>query len=137
MAIPKKNNELHSGTDFSDPQVREQLGQMVLRLFELWNLDTATQLNLLGRSETSRKVLSDIKQGILSNQRDLLDRIGWLLAIHKSLRILFPENPALRYDWVNRRNSQLENYTPVEIMKKEGIIGLAKISNYLDFLCGQ
>lgn len=137
MAIPQQNNTLHIKTDFNDPQVREQMGQMILRLFELWNLDTASQLNLLGRSETSRKVLSDMKQGILSNQRDLLDRIGWLLAIHKSLRILFPENPALRYDWVNRKNKVLENNTPLEIMKKEGIIGLAKISHYLDFLCGQ
>jgi hypothetical protein len=137
MAIPKENNELHLNTNFDDPEVRKQLGQMITRLFELWNLDTATQLNLLGRSETSRKGLSDIKQGILSNQRDSLDRIGWLLAIHKSLRILYPENPELRYDWINRRNKMLDNNTPVEIMKKEGIIGLAKISNYLDFLCGQ
>jgi hypothetical protein len=136
MAIPQRNKDLHK-TDFNDPHVRKQLGVMILRLFELWNLDTASQLNLLGKSETSRKVLSDMKQGTLAHQRDLLDRIGWLLAIHKSLHLLYPDNPTLRYDWVNRRNKILNHETPLDIMKKEGIIGLSQISHYLDFLCGQ
>ncbi len=137
MAIPQKNNDLHLKTDFNDPEVRQQLGLMVLRLLDLWNLDTSSKLNLLGKSETSRKILSDIKQGSVPHQRDYLDRMGWLLAIHRSLGILFPHNPELRYDWVNRRNKLLNNESPLDIMKREGIIGLARISHHLDYLCGQ
>lgn len=118
---------------------RTQLATMMMRLFELWNLDTAAQLNLLGLSESSRALLSKFKKGeaALSHHRDSLDRVGWLLAIHKSLGLLYPQNVELRYDWVNRKNKALNNEAPIEIMIREGILGLAKISRYLDFLCSR
>jgi hypothetical protein len=134
MKVHSKNNELDQALD--SPASRKQLAMMIMRLFELWALDTGAQLNLLGLSETSRALLSKLKKGEspLSNHRDSLDRVGWLLAIHKSLRVLYPQNPELRYDWVNRKNKALNNEAPIEIMTREGILGLAKISRYLDFL---
>jgi hypothetical protein len=62
----------------------------------------------------------------------MLDRAGWLLAIHKALRLLYPRNEALRYSWVKRRNRDFDNFTPLELMIREGIIGIAKVSRYLD-----
>lgn len=115
------------------------LAQMIMQLFELWNLDTASQLNLLGLSETSRALLSKLKRGdaVLSHQRDTLDRVSWLLAIHQSLRMLYPQNPELRYDWINRKNQKLNHEKPIEIMLRDGILGLAKISRYLELLCSR
>lgn len=122
-----------------DAKSRQALGKMVIRLFKHWNLDTVTQLNLLGLSETSRAMLSKYASGEspLPNSRDMLDRVGWLLAIHKALRLLYPHNQTLCYSWVNRRNEAFENMCPIEVMKMQGLIGIAKVTRYLDFLRGQ
>jgi hypothetical protein len=66
----------------------------------------------------------------------MLDRAGWLLAIHKALRLLFPYSENLRFSWIKRRNRNFGNLTPLEIMMREGIIGLAKVSRYLDMELG-
>jgi len=65
------------------------------------------------------------------------DRVGWLLAIHTALRLLYPRNEELRYSWVNRRNAAFDNLTPLAVMKEQGIIGIARVSRYLDFYRGQ
>ena len=68
---------------------RRNLAKLVTRLLELWKLPTGEQLDLLGLSETSRSLLSRYRKGEpLSAGRDVLDRVGWLMAIHKALRLL-------------------------------------------------
>lgn len=116
---------------------RETLARMVTRLFELWNLSTADQLELLGLSPTSRAQISKYRNGgAVPSSRDMLDRIGWLLSIHKSLRLLYPRNENIRYTWIKRRNRILEDQRPLEIMKYQGLIGIARVARYLDFLRG-
>ena len=116
---------------------RKKLAKMVTRLFELWGLSTADQLELLGLSRTSRSQLSKYRKGgALPSSRDMLDRIGWLLAIHKSLRLLYPRNEKIRYTWVNRRNQMLNGQRPLDVMKEQGLIGIASVARYLDFLRG-
>ncbi len=118
---------------------RQELAKMVIRLFKHWDIDTATQLNLLGLSEASRAVLSKYGTGKtpISNNRDTLDRVGWLFAVHKALRLLYPYNEQLRYSWVMRRNEMFNNMPPIEVMKTQGLIGIAKVARYLDFLRGR
>jgi len=116
---------------------RKTLARMVTRLFELWNLSTADQLELLGLSRTSRAQISKYRNGgAVPSSRDMLDRIGWLLSIHKSLRLLYPRNENIRYTWIKRRNRILEDQRPLEIMKYQGLIGIARVARYLDFLRG-
>lgn len=112
---------------------RQTLSKLLTNLFAKWELSTQEQLNLLGLSSSSRAILSKYRcGGALANSRDILDRAGWLLTIHKALRLLFPHNESLRYSWVKRRNRDFDNHTPLEVMMKEGIIGIAKVSRYLD-----
>ena len=116
---------------------RRKLAKMVTRLFELWKLSTAEQLELLGLSRTSRSQLSKYRNGgALPSSRDMLDRIGWLLSIHKSLRLLYPRNENIRYTWVNRQNQMLNEQRPLDVMKEKGLIGIASVARYLDFLRG-
>lgn len=133
--IPENSPE---SINLEDIENRKKLVKMIMRLFELWKLDTASQLNLLGLSPTSRAMLTKYRKGEQAlTTRDALDRIGWLLSIHKALRLLYPHNETIRYSWVNRRNQIFNNISPLEIMKEQGIIGLAKIARYLDSLRGQ
>jgi hypothetical protein len=116
---------------------RETLARMVIRLFELWELPSGDQLELLGLSRTSRAQIAKYRNGeALPSSRDMLDRIGWLLSIHKSLRLLYPRNENIRYTWVKRRNRILEDQRPLDIMKNQGLIGIARVARYLDFLRG-
>lgn len=127
----------HSNPDFRSPEGRAALAKMVMKLFGYWELSTADQLELLGLSAKSRAMLSKYAKGdALPEGRDTLDRVGWLLAIHKALRLLYPQNPEIRYSWVNRRNEAFNNLKPLDVMKEQGIIGLARVSRYLDYYRG-
>jgi len=134
----------HSSSNANDikpytEENRKKLARLIMNLFSQWDLDTATQLNLLGLSTSSRALLSSYKKGTkpLPNTRDLFDRAGFLLSIHKSLRILYPNNENIRYTWIKRKNGAFENQTPLELMKNQGIIGLAKIARFLEFQRGR
>lgn len=118
---------------------RKALAQALMRLFDQWDLDNAARLNLLGLSEKSRALLPKYRAGDqgLPQNRDALDRAGWLLAIHKALRLLYPENETLRHDWVKRRNRALDNRAPLEIMTERGLIGVANVARYLDYQRGR
>ena len=126
-----------SPVDIESSDARKKLALMVTRLFDLWKISTADQLELLGLSPTSRAQISKYRNGgAVPSSRDMLDRIGWLLSIHKSLRLLYPRNNHIRYTWVKRRNRILDDQRPLDIMKNQGLIGVARVARYLDFLRG-
>lgn len=116
---------------------RSRLAKMVTRLFEHWQVDSSAQAELLGLSGGSRTAVSRYRRGTpLPESRDLIDRVGNLFGIHKSLRLLYPENPEIAYRWPTLRNSTLDNYTPLEIMVEQGLPGIVAIRGYLDQLRG-
>lgn len=125
--------------DLARDEARRDLARVLAALFEKWALPTEQQLALLGMSPESRKVLAQYRRGerALPNSRDTLDRAGYLLGIHKGLRMLFPEDPELRFGWVRRRNRLLEGRTPLEVMLEDGLVGLARIARFVDFQRGQ
>lgn len=134
-----KHTHLDSPVDLGTPEARKKLAMMLMKLFEHWELDQRSQLNLLGLSEESRSALHKYRKGesALPKSRDMLDRVGYLLAIHKALRILYPKNPDIRYSWVNRHNKAFDNFTPLEVMQTQGVLGTARVARYLDFIRGQ
>jgi hypothetical protein len=119
--------------DLTTPRSRAALARLLSNLFTQWRLSPAEQANLLGLPYSRRGLLAKYRRGApLANTRDMLDRAGWLLGIHKALRLLYPHNEALRHSWVKRRNRDFDNFAPLEIMMRDGMIGLAKVSRYLD-----
>lgn len=124
--------------DLSAPESRKSMAKLTTKLFDLWKLPVSDQLNLLGLSATSRSMLSRYRKGIaIPNSRDMIERVGWLLSIHKSLRLLFPYNREFRQQWITHRNRMMDNLRPVDIMKEKGIIGIATVARHLEFLRGQ
>lgn len=118
-------------------EAREELGKMIIRLFRHWRVSVPDQLNLLGLSENSRATLSRYERGeSIPHSRDTLDRIGWLMAIHKALRLLYPRDPELRDGWISHRHQAFGNLRPLDVMREQGIIGMARVSRYLDYYCG-
>jgi hypothetical protein len=119
--------------DLHSRDQRQALARMIMKLLEHWQLSTEDQLALLGLSPESRVSLKRYREGgALSDNRDLLDRVGHLLAIHKSLRIIFPQNRELAYRWMSTRNNNFQRMTPVEVVKQYGFTGLLMVRSYLD-----
>jgi hypothetical protein len=124
--------------DLGSEDSRKALAKMVIKLFQLWELPTADQLDLLGLSPNSRAMLGRYARGeALPGNRDVMDRVGWLLAIHKALRLLYPYDEAVRRTWVTRRNTAFDNLTPLMVMKEQGLLGLARVARYLDYYRGR
>ena len=110
---------------------------MVSRLLEHWRLPATEQAELLGLSAGNRSTLARYRRGEpLADSRDLLDRAGHLLGIHKSLRILFPHDRDLAYRWMSTRNKAFDNLSPVEVVKEWGFAGLLMVRGYLDHARG-
>lgn len=113
---------------------RRKMARLVTRLFDLWQLSPNQQANLLGLSGATRSTLQRYRTGEqpLAKSRDLQDRVGHLLGIHKALRILFPKNKSLAYAWPTSKNKAFTNRTPVEVIEEEGFEGLLKVRYYLE-----
>jgi Protein of unknown function (DUF2384) len=121
--------------DHTTLSTKERTGptQMVIKLFDHWNLSRDDQAELLGLGSNGRRTLSRHRNGQpIGTNRDQLDRVSHLLAIHKSLRTLFPQNRELAYRWMLTRNRAFDNLTPVELIKEWGFMGLLRVRTYLD-----
>jgi hypothetical protein len=131
LAPNPESPDIHSAAS------RAALAKMTTRLFDLWDLATGDQAALLGLSGTSRSTLARYRKGAaLDDNVDLLGRVGHLLGIHKSLRIIFPHNRDLAYRWVRTANSSFAGKRPVDIMRG-GYEGLLAVRRYLDFERGR
>jgi hypothetical protein len=117
---------------------RSRISKMLITLFDHWRLPTADQLGLLGASKENRGLLTRYRRGEpLANDRDKLERAGILLGIHKSLRLLFPQNRELAYAWMTTPNRAFDGRTPVRLIDEQGMIGLYTVRTYLDRQRGQ
>jgi len=116
-----------------DSTDRGALARMVMKLLEHWQLSTEDQAALLGLATSNRAALGRYRRGeAIGGGRDQLERVGHLLGIHKSLRLLFPQNIDLAYRWVTTRNRAFDNRTPVDVIKEHGFAGLLMVRGYLD-----
>lgn len=127
-----------NAVDLHDKESRSALAQMAVRLFEHWQLNPAQQAALLGLSSDSRSSVARYKKGHpLADNTDLIRRVGHLLGIHKSLRILFPHDRDLAYQWVRRPHAIFQGQAPVELMVEHGYEGILAVRRYLDFERGR
>ncbi|MGQ3887565.1 MbcA/ParS/Xre antitoxin family protein [Legionella sp. CNM-1927-20] len=107
----------------------------IVQLFKHWDLKVDEQCNLLGG--ISPQQLNNFQNGKAHiSGRDTIERVGNLLGIHKSLRILYPYNRAVVYKWIKARNKRLHNLTPLEVMLSEGYIGIAQVRKLTDYMRG-
>ena len=129
--------EKHVAVDASSREARGRLASMVTQLLDRWHLSAVEQAQVLGLSSGSRSTLARYRSGEpLADSRDLLDRAGHLLGIHKSLRLLFPHDRDLVYRWMTQPNRRLGR-RPVDIVIEHGFEGLLTVRRFLDFQRGR
>ena len=111
----------------------DRIARMLLRLFEHWQLNRSQQLELMGISGVSDANLSEYLQGgNLVNDRDMMERASILLGIHKSLRLLFPQNRELVYQWFSCPNKGFNGLAPLEVIDQQGMLGMYIVHSYLE-----
>jgi Antitoxin Xre/MbcA/ParS C-terminal toxin-binding domain/Antitoxin Xre-like helix-turn-helix domain len=129
--------EKHPPIDPGSREARGRLASMVTRLLDHWQLTASEQAEVLGLSPGSRTTLARYRGGEpFADNRDLLDRAGHLLGIHKSLRLLFPRDRDLAYRWMTQPNRRFGT-RPVDLIIEHGFEGLLSVRRYLDFQRGQ
>jgi Protein of unknown function (DUF2384) len=100
------------------------------RLAELWGLTMEEARVLLGRPSRAR--LYNWKAGRVSGlPHDTVQRISYLLGIHKALQILYSE-PHLADAWVRRPNAAFGGQSALQRMLAGDVADLAAVRSHLD-----
>ena len=73
---------------------------------------------------------------LLAANRDLLERAGHLLGIHKALKLLYPHNAEIVTGWMSSPNTKFDGATPVEMVRRFGFAGLLMVRGTLDRMRG-
>jgi hypothetical protein len=114
----------------ADPEVSRVAKQAFFRLMSAWGVSDAQARRLLG--DPSRSTMHTWRTGgggVLD--RDRLDRISYLLGIHKALRILLPDE-ALANAWIKKPNAHFGGRSALEYMLEGSLVRLADVRRYLD-----
>ncbi|MCD8548469.1 MAG: MbcA/ParS/Xre antitoxin family protein [Aeromonadaceae bacterium] len=104
----------------------------VFNILDKWQCSNEEQLALLGIE--SRTTLNSYKKckGNQRLNRDTLERMSYILNIHKSLRILFTAEESV-YGWVRKANSHpfFAGRSAMEIMRHGRVADLYEVSKRL------
>ena len=119
-----------------DDEVLKRNTRNVIVLLQHWGLKNEEECNLFGGISLAQ--LAKFKKGTaFISGRDTIERVGNLLGIHKNLRILYPYNREVVYQWIKGRNLSLHNVSPLDTMLEYGYIGIAQIRRFTDHMRGQ
>lgn len=107
-----------------------------LRIAALWQLSVDEQLRLLGDPARST-YFKWKKEGSPQLNRDMLERISYILGIYKALQILLPE-PASADAWIRRPNDAppFGGRPALERMLSGNVADLYVVRQYLDAQLG-
>lgn len=108
----------------------EAMQRAVTEIFARWGVSDADAATILGG--ISSKTFRRWRKGEYGRvNRDLADRMSYILGIHKALRIIFAE-PATGYRWMNSPNAKFGGRTPVQVLLRGGMEDLGRLRRYLD-----
>lgn len=106
-------------------------------LMQLWQCSAEQQRKLLGSIGNSTyfnwKKLPSVRL-----PHDTLERISYLMGIHKALRILFSNQPERAYEWVHQANlaAPFNGRSALDYMLAGRVLDIADVRRYLDAVRG-
>jgi hypothetical protein len=131
-------NHAHSATnDIDSPDAGRVALKFFFGLMEHWNCSADQQRALLGAISTTtfykyRRIPS------VRLPHDTLERISYLMGIHKALSIIFSNNRDRVYAWVNSPNTAapFNGQTALKYMLAGRVVDIADVRRYLDGVRG-
>jgi hypothetical protein len=121
---------------FGTEDQRRVLSRAFFKLMEHWGLANEETARLLGWTyKTNRTRIDNMRKGLtgLPQDQDKFERVRDLINIHKSLRILFPNQRNLVYEWVKVPRERFGGYAALDVMLEDGKTGISAIRRYLDY----
>lgn len=116
------------------PDEIEAMQRTVGAIFGRWGVSDVDAAVILGG--ISPKTFRRWRGGEYGRvNRDLADRMSYILGIHKVLRIIFAE-PAQGYGWMSRPNAAFGGQTPLQLLLRGGMEDLRGLRRYLDSVRG-
>jgi len=116
------------------PDEIEAMQRTVGAIFARWGVtDVDAAVILGGISPKTYRRWREREYGRVN--RDLADRMSYILGIHKALRIIFAE-PAQGYRWMSRPNASFAGRTPLQLLLRGGMDDLQRLRRYLDSVRG-
>lgn len=117
--------------DSKERQAR--LLRLLGELFRKWGLNETCQSHLLQLSldEWHARAIGSGRQA-----EAVMERIAYLLSIHRHLRLAFPENPDMRYAWVTTESQAFGGQAPLTVLAAEGLEGMQAVLTYLAHALG-
>jgi hypothetical protein len=102
------------------------------RIAELWRLSVDEQITLLGAPARST-YFKWKKEGAEVLQRDVLERLSYILGIYKALQILLPDEAAADA-WIRQPNdaAPFGGRTALDRMLSGNVADLYEVRRYLD-----
>ncbi len=119
-----------------EDNARAPLAEAFFNLCAHWNLTRQEEAGLLGWDYGEKRGKLDAMRkdhSPLDNDADKIGRVIDLINIHKSLRILFPNDREAVYSWIKIPRERFGNHSALDIMLQEGKLGITAIRHYLDF----
>ncbi len=114
------------------------LGEAFWNIVRLYRLGRKEQAALLGMNPDNRQALIDYEgKKSIPLDPDKFFRVSLILGIHKNLRILYPENRDIVYNWMTTQQSLFHEKTPMDfIMENEAdsLLKLATVRRALDII---
>lgn len=118
-----------------------EAGRVALKFFfnlmAHWECTVEEQKTLLGSVGTTTfykyRSLPDIRL-----PHDTLERISYLMGIHKALSIIFSNNPQRAYEWVGKPNTAapFNGQSALRYMLVGRVVDIADVRRYLDGVRG-
>ena len=113
-----------------DPEARKAVSEVLIALFDRWQLHELNQAQLLGLDNIS----SLRRDKILPDTPAVLERVGHLLAIDRALLKQYPYRSGYRDRWVTIPSDSFNGESPLQIMLTRGIEGIREIQEHLEYL---
>lgn len=132
--IQNQNNIIvYASRQYTESE-KQAMQRAILNLFSKWNITKEQEAILLGG--ISERTIKRWQEGSYGRvDIDNADRMSNLLAIHKALRILFPDHERV-YGWVHKKNDALGGKTALEVMLQGHLTDIMNIRRYLDSVRG-
>lgn len=104
---------------YSETEILKTAGEAFWNLASHYRLTQAEAGMLLGISEKNRGRLGELEDAKEIPPESLM-RVSQLLGIHKSLRIIYPENREIVYGWMKTPLPELGERTPLQYIRDHG-----------------
>ncbi|MDH4612526.1 MbcA/ParS/Xre antitoxin family protein [Pseudomonas sp. BN102] len=127
----------HANPDLQSGEAGRVALKFFFNLMDKWGCNKEQQRTLLG-SIGNTTYFSYKKLPSVRLPHDTLERISYLMGIHKSLRILFSNHEERAYVWVHKANSAapFNGRSALEYMLGGQVVDVADVRRYLDGVRG-